>query len=385
MKFFHLSDLHIGKQLHHYNLKEDQRAILSEIIQYAKELQPDAILIAGDIYDKSVPSAEAVSIFDDFLTELSEITPAISVLLIAGNHDSAERLEFASSILGRHHIHIAGMPPRTPSEHIKQVRLDDAFGPVNFFLLPFLKPGYVRGVFETEIPQTYHDAVAQMLAREELPANERNVLLTHQFYTNQQVYPETCDSETISIGGLDNVDISVLKDFDYAALGHIHGPQNFSIPHIRYCGTPLKYSVSECNHRKSLTVVTLSEKGTPPALEYLPLHPLRDVRKMHGPLDDILSAADTHSCDDFVSITITDEIEPYKPKDQLEDVYSHILEIRVDNQRTRGKLESFDDLIPITNPLDAFLDFYQEIQGHPASAEETALITTLIQQAKEDN
>lgn len=383
MKFFHLSDLHIGKQLHHYNLKEDQSVILDEIIRYAIDLKPDAILIAGDIYDKSVPSAEAVSIFDEFLTKLSLLTPAIPVLIIAGNHDSAERLEFASSILGRHHVHIAGMPPRTPSEYLNQVRLNDEFGAVNFFLLPFLKPGYVRGVFETDCPETYHDAVLQILARETIPTDERNVILTHQFYTNQQIPPETCDSETISIGGLDNVDISVLKDFDYAALGHIHGPQAFSQKHIRYCGTPLKYSVSECNHHKSMTVVTICEKGTAPVIECLPLHPLRDVRKMHGALNEILAGADIHTAGDFVSITITDEVEPYKPKDQLEDAFSHILEIRIDNQRTRKKLESFEDTIQIANPLEAFLDFYREVQGKPASEAETTVMTELIHQVKE--
>lgn len=383
MKFFHLSDLHIGKQLHHYNLKEDQTAILNEIIGYARDLKPDAILIAGDIYDKSVPSAEAVSIFDDFLTKLSFLTPAIPVLMIAGNHDSAERLEFASSILGRHQVYIAGMPPRTPADFLKQVRLSDEYGAVNFFLLPFLKPGYVRGVFESDIPEAYHDAVAQILARETFPAAERNVLLTHQFYTNQQIQPETCDSETISIGGLDNVDISVLKDFDYVALGHIHSPQTFSRPYIRYCGTPLKYSVSECNHHKSLTLVTLGEKGTLPEIECLPLHPIRDVRSMRGSLADILTQANAHTADDYVSITLTDEVEPYKPKDQLEDVYSHILEIRIDNLRTRKKLESFEDSLQIANPLEAFLDFYREVQGQPASEEEMAVMAELIDHAKE--
>ena len=293
MKFFHLSDLHIGKQLHRYNLKEDQQVILKEVIAYAKELHPDAIVIAGDIYDKSVPSAEAVTIFDEFLTELSEITPAIPILIISGNHDSPDRLNYASEILRRHHIYLVGNVPEQPEEHIEKVTLQDKYGEVDFYLLPFMKPGYVRNVFVNNVPETYADAVREIIKREEIDYNnKRNVLVSHQFYVGEKEgSPETCDSEVFSVGGIDNVDIGAVKEFDYVALGHLHGAQYVSRPKIRYCGTLLKYSVSESTQTKSLTVVTLKEKGEKPEIACYPLHPLRDERKKKGTLEEIIKEA----------------------------------------------------------------------------------------------
>lgn len=379
MRFFHLSDLHIGKQLHHYNLKEDQKAVLKEIIDYARQLHPDAILIAGDIYDKSIPSAEAVTIFDEFLMDLSAIEPAIPVLLISGNHDSAERLRYAAGFLKRHHIYVAANVPKTPEEFIEKVTLEDEFGKVNFYLLPFLKPSYVRNVSE-EVPETYTDAVKMLLEREQINVNERNVLVTHQFYTGAS-RPETCDSETISVGGLDNVDVSILEDFDYVALGHLHGKQRVKEEHIRYCGTPLKYSVSEAGHEKSLTMVTMKEKGETLEITELPFHPIRDVKKKRGCLKELLEEAGTGKCDDYVSITLTDEIDPYRPKDQLEKVYSHILEIRMDNQRTRNKLLEFDEEIVVKDPFEAFADFYMEMQGRNLNEEEREYVTKVFEQA----
>ena len=309
MKFFHLSDLHIGKQLHHYSLKEDQEAILGEVADYARALHPDAVVIAGDIYDRSVPSAEAVTVFDWFLTELSEINPAIPVLIISGNHDSAERLEYASGILGKHQIHLVGNAPREKTDRIRKVILRDEYGEVDFYLLPFLKPSYVKNVFGEDVPETYTDAVGKLIEREEIDyINRRNVLVSHQFYTagsvpdldagedencdNTAFYPVTCDSETFSVGGIENVDVSVVKNFDYVALGHLHGPQNVTSPYIRYCGTLLKYSVSECQHEKVLSVVTLGEKGKEPVVDQLLLHPLRDVKKKTGNLRDIIEQAE---------------------------------------------------------------------------------------------
>ena len=227
MKFFHLSDLHIGKQLHRYNLKEDQQVILKEVITYAKELRPDAIVIAGDIYDKSVPSAEAVNVFDEFLTDLSEITPEIPILIISGNHDSPDRLKYASEILKRHHIYLAGNVPERPEEHIEKVTLHDAYGEVDFYLLPFMKPAYVKNIFVDGTPETYSDAVKEIIKREKIDyKDKRNVLVSHQFYVGEKAEsPETCDSEVFSVGGIDNVDIGSVKEFDYVALGHLHGAQ----------------------------------------------------------------------------------------------------------------------------------------------------------------
>lgn len=382
MKFFHLSDLHIGRQLHHYNLREDQEKILGEVIDYAELIHPDSIIIAGDIYDKSVPSAEAVSMFDEFLTALSAIEPAIPVLIISGNHDSAERLQYASGILKKHQIHLAGIAPRTPEEYIEKVTLTDEYGEVNFYLLPFLKPAYVRRVFDEEIPETYSEAVRYLIEREKIDfCNRRNVLISHQFYTGKD-NPQTCDSETFSVGGIDNIDIGCVKEFDYVALGHLHGEQNVGMSHIRYCGTLLKYSVSESSHHKSLSVVTLKEKGTSPQIELLPLHPLRDVQKKRGQLEEILKQAEEKEKDDYISITLTDEVEPYKPKEQLEKVFSHILEVRVDNTRTRNKLQELDEELTIKDPLESFANFYQEMQGKEMGEEEQEIMMQILEEAK---
>lgn len=384
MKFFHLSDLHIGKQLHHYNLKKDQQVILKQVVDYAKEIHPDAIVIAGDVYDKSVPSAEAVTIFDQFLTELSELTPAIPVLIISGNHDSSERLEYAANILKKHHIYVAGSVPETPEEHVQKVTLEDSYGEVDFYLLPFMKPGYVRKVFEDEMPETYSDAVKRILEREQINyKNRRNVLVSHQFYTGKgEERPETCDSEVFSVGGIDNVDIDAVKAFDYVALGHLHGAQSVGKRTIRYPGTLLKYSVSECNQEKTLTVVTIEKKGEEAGIECLPLRPLRDVRKKKGRLEELLQDVKEEEKDDYVSITLTDEVDPYKPKEQLERVFSHILEIRVDNQRTRSRLSEMDEELVMKDPFSAFADFYKEMQGKVMDPEEEMIMTEIFEVAK---
>ncbi|MFR6140514.1 MAG: exonuclease SbcCD subunit D [Dorea longicatena] len=384
MKFFHLSDLHIGKQLHRYNLKENQQVILKEVITYAKELRPDAIVIAGDIYDKSVPSAEAVNVFDEFLTDLSEITPEIPILIISGNHDSPDRLKYASEILKRHHIYLAGNVPERPEEHIEKVTLHDAYGEVDFYLLPFMKPAYVKNIFVDGTPETYSDAVKEIIKREKIDyKDKRNVLVSHQFYVGEKAEsPETCDSEVFSVGGIDNVDIGSVKEFDYVALGHLHGAQCIGKPEIRYCGTLLKYSVSESTQNKSLTVVTLKAKGEKPEIENYPLHPLRDVRKKKGTLDEIIKEAQETEKDDYISITLTDEIDPYKPKEQLERIFSHILEIRVDNQRTRTKLKEMDEELVMKDPFTSFAEFYKEMQGREMNGEEETIMKEIFDKAK---
>lgn len=384
MKFFHLSDLHIGKQLHHYNLKEDQEYILREVTEYARRLVPDAIVIAGDIYDKSVPSAEAVTVFDEFLTGLADLQPSIPVLLIAGNHDSAERLDYASQILKRQNIYIAGKAPESVEEHIKKVTLEDDFGEVDFYLLPFLKPGYVRNVLEEGIPESYQKAVDGLIGREKIDWNRRNVLVSHQFYVGEGKEPETCDSEVFSVGGLERVDVAGIRRFDYAALGHLHGAQQVGESHIRYCGTLLKYSVSESEQEKSLHVVTLGEKGQEAEVERFPLHPLRNVRKVRGELADILENADPAEREDYISITLTDEIDPYRPKEQLEKVFTHILEVRMDNTRTRQKLEQFDDEVVMHDPLAIFNDFYRELQGREMTEEEITLMQEILDHVEEE-
>lgn len=382
MRFFHLSDLHIGRQLHHYSLLEDQRHILNEVIGYVEQMHPDAVVIAGDVYDKPVPSGEAVTLFDDFLTRLAKIEPSVAVLIISGNHDSAQRLDYASRILGRQNIYIAGEVPGKKEEYLKKVTLLDDLGEVDFYLLPFLKPGYVRNLFEEGRPESYSEAVAQILAREKIDRKRRNVLVSHQFYTGNGYAPDTCDSEMFSVGGIDNVDIQPLLDFDYAALGHLHRAQQVGETSIRYCGTLLKYSVSEAEHKKNLYMMDLKGKGEGFHMKLLPLHPLRDVRRVRGNLAEILENASPDNREDYISITLTDETDPYKPKEQLEKVYSHILEIRMDNMRTRKRLEEFGGEVEIKDPLSVFDDFYKEIQGRAMSAEERDILEQVLDRAK---
>jgi len=383
MRLFHLSDLHIGKQLHGYNLKDDQIVVFEQIVSEVTKQRPDVIMIAGDIYDKSVPSAEAVNVFDEFLTELSIIEPSIPILIIAGNHDSPERLEFASQILGKNNIYIAGMPPRNKEDFIKKITLTDEFGEIDFYLLPFMKPGYVRNVFEEPI-DNYDEALRRIIERENIDYTRRNVLISHQFYTAGDKETVRSDSELISVGGIDNVDISAIAKFDYVALGHIHGPQQVGHEHIRYCGTPLKYSVSEKNHNKAILCVSIGEKNTPIALDKIEFEPIRDVREIKGKLQEVIAAATKDNKDDFISVILKDEDDSlYKPKDQLMDVYSHILEVKVDNQRTRNMLEDADEVEKITDPFLAFEKFFFAMQSRDMTEDEKNIIIEIINNAKE--
>lgn len=377
MKFFHLSDLHIGKQLHRYNLGAEQRDILRQIVELAKEEKPDAVILAGDIYDGSVPSAEAVAIFDDFLTELCEIEPEITVLVIAGNHDSAKRLDFASSILAKHRVHIAGMPPVTAAEQMCRVTLSDAWGEVSFYLLPFVKPSYVRNVFEEEITG-YDMAVRKLIERETIDTNRRNVIVSHQFYTAGGAEPLTCDSEIHYVGGIENVEVSALAPFDYAALGHIHRGQSIGRECYRYCGTPLAYSVSEAGDTKSVTVVELAEKGKAPLVRQLALIPLREVRKLTGSLEGILRETGGAMQHDFVSVTLTDEVEAYQPRERLEAYFDHILEIRIDNARTRKLLDFEEEDAELLDPYEAFCLFFTEMNGRGMTEQEDALMRKVL-------
>ena len=385
MKIFHISDLHIGKQLHFYNMKEDQVAILGQIIVCAKELRPDVILIAGDIYDKSVPSAESYTIFNQFLNGLSEIKPDIPVLIIAGNHDSAERLDYASAFLEKDSIFISVWPPENKDEHLKRIILKDEYGDVNFYMLPFTKPGYVRDLFDDGVVTSYDSAIKALIDRENIDYSKRNVLISHQFYVSGDSSPETCDSEQvyITVGGIDSVDIDVVRGFDYVALGHLHGGQSIGMSHIRYSGTPLKYSVSEESHSKAITMVTIKDKNSEIVIDKIPLYALRNVRSEKGLLNEIMSRATDENRHDYISITITDEDEIYKPKDQLEEHYDHILEVKVENSRTRAQLEATDFEATVIKPFEAFVQFYQEMQGVPMSSEEESIMVDIINKLQE--
>lgn len=383
MRFFHLSDLHIGKQLHRYSMRSEQEDILNKIVLAAEKEQPDAIVIAGDIYDKSVPSAEAVALFDHFLTEMKERAEQIPLLIIAGNHDSAERLDYAKELLTKNQVYISGMPPRTDEEYLKKVTLHDRYGAVNFYLMPFIKPFFVRNLLKESDTLTYDAAVRGVLAREKINPKERNVIISHQFYVAGSDRPKTSASEIAVAGGIDEVDAAVLSPFDYAALGHIHRAQKIGKPQFRYCGTPLKYSVSEEHQKKAITCVELNEKGTEPVITQIALEPLRKLRSLRGTLTDVLALATEENKDDYLSITLTDEIDPYQPKERLMEVYSHILEIRVDNARTRRILAEEVGELQLEDPAAVFAQFFEKMQGRSMSEAETRVMTDIFEKAVE--
>lgn len=387
MKFFHLSDLHIGRQLNGWSLKENQESVLAQIVEYAGVYRPDAILICGDVYDKSIPSGEAFSMFGHFLEQISET--GIPALIIAGNHDSPERLGFAGPLLEKGRIFLSAFPPSKEGEYLKKVTLKDRWGNVNFYLFPFMKPGYVRPLLraeEAEYEDTYDGAFQAVLNRESIDTSERNVILCHQFFVSRSGTPETCESETavLTAGGLDAIESSALDLFDYAALGHIHGPQKAGREAVRYCGSPCKYSVSEEHHKKSVVMAELTEKGEPVILTFLPLSGIQDVRSVKGTLQEVLSQAMEPSCHDFLKITLTDEKEPVYFREQLRERYDHILEIRIDNERTMASLKEEGEPIPVLSPMEAFRRFFTMVQKSEMTCEEEAFMEQIIEEAKEE-
>lgn len=384
MKIFHISDLHIGKQLHYYSLSEEQRYILSRIADKAEEYRPDVILIAGDIYDKSVPSGEAYEIFDEFLNHLADIRPSIPVLIIAGNHDNAKRLKYAGAFLERQNIYISVLPPQEKNEFLKRIVLTDEYGEINFYLLPFTKPGYVRQLFGDSEIQDYNGAVKALIGRERIDWSKRNVLLAHQFFVSGGQEPDKCGSELnyISVGGIDSVDVECVRKFDYVALGHLHGEQAIGGPHIRYSGTPMKYSVSEEKHVKGITMVTLGAKDSEIEYERIPLVMVRDVRRIEGTLEEVIAQAAEDNRDDYVSITLTDEESLYRPKDQLEEHYTRILEVRLENRNIRSRLSRMEEPGEHLEPLAAFAEFYQVMHDQPISEKEIKVMTEIISELK---
>ena len=328
MKFLHLADLHIGKRVNEFSMLEDQRHIFGQILNVARAEKPDAVLIAGDIYDKTVPPGEAVEVLDDFLTSFAG--QKIPVFLIAGNHDSPERLGFASRLLEKSGVCIVSSFRGT----LPEISLSDAYGPVKLYLLPFVKPAVVAPFFPELKIESYEDAVRAAVRN--VPKDEtRRVLVAHQFVTNAGVSPERSDSETVSIGGVDNVDASVFDAFDYVALGHLHGPQKILRETIRYAGSPLKYSFSECRQKKSVTVVELKEKGDV-EIRRIPLVPLRDMREIRGPLDGLVSAAEENGREDYIHAILTDEGELFDPIGRLRTVYPNVMRLDFENRKPAG-------------------------------------------------
>ncbi len=374
MKFIHLSDLHIGKRLLEHPLNEDQLYILEQILAVIDSESPDAILIAGDIYDKSVPSTEAVTLLDDFLNALAK--RGIPTMVISGNHDSPERLAFGSRLIEGCGIHLSPVY----NGEIRPVSLHDEYGRVDIWLLPFLKPSSVRRYFPDEEIESFTDAVRVAIEHMTLDPEARNILVTHQFVTGAS----TCESEEMSVGGADNVDASVFDGFDYVALGHIHGPQNISSPRIRYCGTPLKYSFSEAPHKKSVTVVELS---TDLSVRTVPLTPLHDVRELRGSFKDLtenVSRADPMNSD-YLHVILTDEEDIPEAASRLRAVYPNLLKQSYDNTRTRtSSVLNVAEDVQLKSPLELFEELYIKQNNQPMSEEQRHYLSDLIDSIREE-
>ena len=376
MKFIHLSDLHLGKRVNEYSMLEDQEYILTKIINVVDEEKPDGVLIAGDVYDKSVPSAETVSLFDDFLTRLAKRN--LQVFIISGNHDSPERMSFGSRLMDQSGIHIS----QVYNGKVTPFAISDEHGNVNVYMLPFIKPVHVRRFFEEEI-ETYTDAIRVAVAEMNIDQSGRNILITHQFVTGAL----RSESEDLSVGGSDNVDVSVFDGFDYVALGHIHSPQNCTSERVRYCGTPLKYSFSEVNDKKSVTIVELASKGNL-NIRTVPLDPMRDMVEIKGKYDDIMLKSfyeNTTYQEDYVHITLTDEEDIVDAIGKLRTVYHNLMKLDYDNRRTRNAAQ-VDGAVDVETktPIELFSDFYELQNNQPMSDEQKAFVEDLIEQVWED-
>ena len=371
MKFLHLSDLHLGKRVNEFPMLADQKAILAQILKIADDERPNAVLIAGDVYDKSVPPVEAVELFDDFLVKLA--ARKLPVYVIGGNHDSPERLAFCNRLIDASGIHIS---PAYGGD-VRPLSLADGYGKVNIYMLPFVKPANVRRYFPEEQIESYTDAVRVAISKMQVNAAERNLLVTHQFVTGAA----RCDSEEISVGGADNVDLSVFDAFDYVALGHIHGAQNIS-PRVRYCGTPLKYSFSEAKQQKSVTVAELKEKGTL-EIRTVPLTPERDMHEIRGTYEEIASKnfyENTTYRSDYMHVTLTDETDVPDAMAKLRVIYRNLMTLSYDNTRTRARTElGVAAETEKKTPLDLFAEFYEKQNGAPMDEEQRAFVRELIE------
>ena len=379
MKFIHLSDLHLGKRVNDFSMIEDQAFILERILGIIEAEKPQAVLIAGDVYDKPVPPAEAVRLFDDFLNRLSGT--GAEIFIISGNHDSAERLSFGSRIMDRQGIHFAGGYDGST----RCFSLCDEYGKVNFYMLPFIKPVHVRQAFTEDEKAaeivTFTDALSFAIEKMGVNKEERNVLMAHQFCTGA----ERSGSEDISVGGLDNVDSSVFEAFDYTALGHLHGPQHVGSENIRYCGSPLKYSFSEVNQVKSVTVVELGEKAEGVCsmqLRTRELVPLREMRELKGKFSELtdINYYKQFSADDYMRIILTDEEDVIGALGSLRAIYPNIMRLEYDNMRTRASA-----IIPDSEgndgrtPLEIFAGLYEAQNGKAMDEDQTGLIRSLIE------
>lgn len=378
MKFIHLSDLHLGKRINEFSMLDDQKYILMEILNIIDNEKPDEVIIAGDIYDKSVPPTEAVTLFSEFLTKLFE--RKLQVFVISGNHDSPERISFGNKLIDISGVHIS---PVYDGKTVP-VTLSDEFGKLNIYMLPFIKPAHIRRYFPDETIESYTDAVRLAVKKMNISQDERNILITHQFVTGASC----CDSEEHSVGGTDNIDASVFDGFDYVALGHIHRPQNCVSERIRYCGTPLKYSFSEAKDKKSVTVVELAEKGCL-TVKTVPLVPKHNMLELKGKYNDLTQKSfydGTSYQEDYIHITLTDDEDIPDAINKLRSIYHNIMRLDYDNARTRKNIEikgNYD--VEDKSPLELFEEFYALRNNKTMTDEQRAYICSLIEKVWEEN
>lgn len=377
MKLFHLSDLHIGKRVNEFSMIEDQKYILKRILDLAEEEKPDGIILAGDIYDKQIPSAEAVQVFDEFITRLAG--RAIPVFIISGNHDSAERLAFGGRLLNSRGIYLSPVYDGS----VTKIPLKDQYGTVWIHLLPFIRPSTVRHVFENEadLVTDVQTAAETVIRHMEIDLKDRNILVAHQFVTGAS----RCESEDVQVGGLDNIDAAVFTPFDYTALGHIHSPQNVGTDRVRYCGTPLKYSFSEVDQEKSITVVELEKKGTV-RTSLLPLKPLRDMRKLRGTYLELTDRSFYRDMnrEDYIQVTLTDEDDVPDGLQKLRVIYPNIMQLLYDNQRTKITQEvDAAQAVEKKTEIELFYEFYELQNNQPMTKQQKDFAEQLIREIKE--
>lgn len=371
MKFFHISDIHIGKSVNEFSMLSEQKFILNQIISYAAEHKPNGVLIAGDVYDKSVPSAEAVEMFNDFLTELAALQP---VYIISGNHDSPERLGFGNRLMEKNHVFITGRFKGKMDKHTVKEN-------INIYLMPFVKPAVVRAFYPDEEIITYEDSFKAVLNNTAIDPKQINILVAHQFITGGQTPPQRSMSENVSVGGVDNIDVSLFNDFDYVALGHLHNPQSVGRDTVRYCGSPLKYSFSECRYNKSVTVVDICEKNKAD-IKLLPLTPRHDMRQIKGKLKDLISP-DIYSLEDtedYLQVTLTDEEDILDPMAKLRQVYPNIMRLDIENSRTAEQKEitMAEEISQKTN-TQLFCEFYNLQNNIPPDENKMNIITEIFE------
>lgn len=376
MKFIHLSDLHIGKRVNEFSMIEDQKYILGQILEIIDKAKPDGVIIAGDVYDKTTPSEEAVRLLNDFICQLA--ARKVETFIISGNHDSAERLAFGAQLIGETGIHIS---PVYNGETVK-FTLQDEFGNVSIYMLPFIKPAHVRRYYPDAEIASYTDAVGIAVENMKVDTAERNIIITHQFVTGAQ----GSDSEEKSLGGSDNVEAKVFDCFDYVALGHIHGPQKMTRDTVRYCGTPLKYSFSEAGHKKSVTIVEMGEKGNV-EISTVPLVPLRDMRIVKGTYDEIACRANYQhtNTDDYIEIVLTDEEDIPDAIGRLRVIYPNIMSLKYDNKRTAQNQEiGGAENVEEKQPIQLFAELYQLQNNQPMTEQQHTFMQQLIEKIWED-